>query len=79
MTQPTSAEIEEEADRLFAKGLGDLGYSQEELLRCGKLTWKINNLKKIKQGKAEPVPRQYPDWPKACRLANRRSGGRYEH
>lgn len=44
--EPTEGEVRDEADRLFAKGLGDLGYGEAELLRCARLTWKINVLKK---------------------------------
>ncbi len=44
--KPTAKDIELEAERLFSKGLGDLGYSEEDLLRCADLTWEINALKK---------------------------------
>ena len=41
-----AAQAEAEAERLAAKGLGDLGWQDEELLRAARLTWKINRLKK---------------------------------
>src|SRR5579883_1486338 len=44
--EPTQAQLDAEAERLFAKGLGDLGYADAELERCARLTWKINLLKK---------------------------------
>jgi quinolinate synthase len=43
--EPTTAQVQAEADRLSEKGLGDLGYSEQDLLRCARLTWKINRLK----------------------------------
>ncbi|MBI5631348.1 MAG: quinolinate synthase NadA [Elusimicrobia bacterium] len=43
--EPTREELDQEMDRLAAKGLGDLGYSDAELGRCARLTWKINSLK----------------------------------
>ena len=43
--EPTSAQLQAEADRLAEKGLDDLGYSEQDLLRCARLTWKINVLK----------------------------------
>ena len=43
--EPTRAQLEAESERLFAKGLGDLGYADAELERCARLTWKINRLK----------------------------------
>ncbi len=46
--EPTRAQIESEAERLFSRGLADLGYTDAELLRCARLTWKINALKKLK-------------------------------
>jgi quinolinate synthase len=45
---PSAQEISCEADRLAAKGLADLGYGQDELERCARLTWKINALKKLR-------------------------------
>jgi quinolinate synthase len=44
--EPTQAQLDAESERLFAKGLGDLGYADAELERCARLTWKINLLKK---------------------------------
>jgi quinolinate synthase len=44
--EPSPRELEAEADRLAEKGLADLGYSQDDLERCARLTWKINRLKK---------------------------------
>jgi quinolinate synthase len=43
--EPTARELEAEADRLADKGLADLGYSQQDLERCARMTWKINRLK----------------------------------
>lgn len=43
--EPAPADLRAEADRLFEKGLGDLGYTEDDLLRCARLTWKINALK----------------------------------
>ncbi len=47
--EPSAAQLEAEVERLFSKGLGDLGYSDQELERCAVLTWKINVLKKERQ------------------------------
>jgi quinolinate synthase len=47
--EPTQKQIAAEADRLAEKGLADLGYSQQELERCARLTWKINVLKQEKK------------------------------
>ncbi len=47
--EPTEKDIALEAERLFGKGLGDLGYSEDDLRRCAELTWKINILKKEKR------------------------------
>ena len=44
--EPTQKELSAECDRLFEKGLGDLGYTEQDLERCAKLSWKINALKK---------------------------------
>jgi quinolinate synthase len=44
--EPTQAQLDAEIERLFAKGLGDLGYADQELERCARLTWRINHLKK---------------------------------
>jgi quinolinate synthase len=44
--EPTKAQLEAEADRLAGKGLAELGYSDQDLERCARLTWKINLLKK---------------------------------
>ncbi len=44
--EPTAAQAEAEADRLTAKGLADMGWRDEELLRAARLTWKINHLKR---------------------------------
>ncbi len=44
--EPTEKELSAEAERLFEKGLGDLGYTDQDLERCARLTWKINALKK---------------------------------
>ncbi|MGH7441174.1 MAG: quinolinate synthase NadA, partial [bacterium] len=41
-------DLRSEAERLFEKGLPDLGYGEEEILRAAALSWKINRLKKIK-------------------------------
>ena len=46
--EPTLQEVEIEAERLFGKGLGDLGYTEEDLSRCARLTWKINALKALR-------------------------------
>ena len=43
--EPSAAQIDAETDRLAAKGLADLGYSEQDLARCARLTWKINALK----------------------------------
>ncbi len=48
-SEPTEKDIELEAERLFGKGLGDLGYSEDDLRRCAGLTWKINALKQEKR------------------------------
>ena len=45
--EPMKEELDAESERLFSKGLGDLGYGEEELSRCARLTWKINALKRI--------------------------------
>ncbi len=47
--EPTQQQLYSEADRLAGKGLSDLGYTDAELLRCARLTWKINRLKKSRQ------------------------------
>jgi len=47
--EPTAAQVQAEADRLAAKGLADLGYSQRDLERCAALTWKINELKRARK------------------------------
>ncbi|MDE2039990.1 MAG: quinolinate synthase NadA [Elusimicrobia bacterium] len=47
--EPTPRQLEAEADRLAEKGLADLGYGQQELERCARLTWKINALKKLRR------------------------------
>ena len=52
--EPMREEIEAESERLFSTGLGDLGYGEEELSRCARLTWKINALKRI-QGAVIPA------------------------
>ncbi len=44
--EPSEADVAREADRLFEKGLGDLGYTEQDVERCARLTWKINWLKK---------------------------------
>lgn len=44
--EPSAKELAAEADRLFEKGLGDLGYNDQDLERCARLTWTINTLKK---------------------------------
>jgi quinolinate synthase len=44
--EPNERELAVEADRLFSKGLGDLGYNDQDLERCARLSWKINSLKK---------------------------------
>lgn len=49
-----AAEIEREAERLFGKGLGDLGYTEDDLARSARLTLKINALKKS-QGAVIPA------------------------
>lgn len=43
--EPTAKQLDAEIDRLASKGLADLGYSDADLARCGRLTWKINGLK----------------------------------
>src|SRR5476649_2202063 len=48
-TEPSAKELAAEADRLFEKGLGDLGYTDQDLQRCAKLSWKINALKKTQK------------------------------
>jgi len=45
---PSKAELAAEAERLFEKGLPDLGYGEDEIERAARLSWKINRLKKIK-------------------------------
>src|SRR5438105_4854078 len=47
--EPSRQEVEDEMDRLAGKGLTDLGYSDRDLERCARLTWKINALKKLKK------------------------------
>ena len=47
--EPTDAQVAAEADRLAEKGLADLGYNEQDLERCARLTWKINWLKKAKK------------------------------
>lgn len=44
--EPNNAQLSAEIDRLAEAGLGALGYSEQELERCARLTWKINRLKK---------------------------------
>ena len=46
LREPTRPELDAEEDRLFAEGLGDLGYGPSELSRLARLTWKINALKR---------------------------------
>jgi quinolinate synthase len=46
--EPTNQQIEVEAERLFQKGLGDLGYSDQDLSRCARLSWEINALKPLR-------------------------------
>lgn len=46
--EPTLQEVEIEAERLFSKGLGDLGYTEDDLSRCARLSWKINVLKQLR-------------------------------
>ncbi len=43
--RPTAEQLTAEADRLSAKGLGDLGYGDDELTRIAELTLRINALK----------------------------------
>lgn len=47
--EPALHELEAEIDRLAQKGLVDLGYLEQDLRRCARLTWKINWLKKERQ------------------------------
>lgn len=47
-TDPSRAELDSEMDRLARKGLAALGYTEADLERCAKLTWKINALKGVK-------------------------------
>ncbi len=47
--EPAPRELEAEMDRLSGRGLSDLGYTQADLERCARLTWKINALKSIRQ------------------------------
>ncbi|UPT73503.1 MAG: quinolinate synthase NadA [Elusimicrobiota bacterium] len=46
---PSQSDIEQEAARLSDKGLGGLGYRDEELERAAALTWRINRLKMEKK------------------------------
>ncbi|MHB2026838.1 MAG: quinolinate synthase NadA [Elusimicrobiota bacterium] len=46
---PSASELSAEAERLFEKGLSDLGYGEGEIRRCAELTWAINRLKKIRR------------------------------
>src|SRR5438128_1997315 len=46
--EPSGAELAKEIDRLAAAGLDALGYTDTELERCARLTWRINRLKKEK-------------------------------
>jgi quinolinate synthase len=43
--EPSVRELHEEADRLAGRGLADLGYTETDLQRAARLTWKINFLK----------------------------------
>lgn len=43
--EPTLQDLRLEADRLASKGLADLGYTEADLQRAARLTWKINYLK----------------------------------
>ncbi|MBI3551888.1 MAG: quinolinate synthase NadA [Elusimicrobia bacterium] len=47
--EPSEKELSAETDRLFEHGLSDLGYTDQDLERCARLTWKINSLKKSQQ------------------------------
>ena len=47
-TDPSRAELDSEMDRLARKGLAALGYTEADLERCAKLTWRINALKAAK-------------------------------
>ena len=35
--EPNAAQLGEEVDRLFEKGLGDLGYTDQDIERCARL------------------------------------------
>jgi len=46
--EPSSQELADEMDRLSAKGLSSLGYTDDDLERAAGLTWKINALKSLR-------------------------------
>lgn len=47
--EPSASQLGAEVERLFSKGLGDLGYDDQTLERAARLTWKINALKKERE------------------------------